>query len=216
MRIARRGRGREIDADTARFLGLDAPGEPPLAFGGMLGEMDLVTAQEAARYVVRCFRWPWRSLALDGGVVDPVPPIPWIGPAIAKNWFELDEHDAQKVLQQMFFEASTDWDAWKALNLIAARHHDEGRTFPRELADWCSRLHQGEIREPPKPPSNEGQPSYALDRRNRWFHRVFFILHGFLGLGKMECYKAIADECGVGWPTVYKGIKAARSLRGGN
>ena len=86
MRIARRRRGREIDADTARFLGLDAP-EPPLAFGGMLGEMDQVTAQEAAGYVVRCVQ--------NGADLDP---IPWIGPAIAKNWFELDEHDAQKVL----------------------------------------------------------------------------------------------------------------------
>lgn len=113
------------------------------------------------------------------------------------------------------FEASTDWDAWKALNLIAARHHDEGRTFPRELADWCSRLHQGEIPVPPKPPSNEGRPPYALDRRNRWFHRVYFILR-FLGLPKGECYRAIADECGVGWRTVSDGIKAARSLRGEN
>ena len=166
---------------------------------GMLKKMPPAAAREEATYVVRHFR-----CRAD------LSPLSWIGPKIAENWFALEKDEAQMILREMV-EASTDPDAWEALNLIAARFHEERRPFPRELADWASRLHRGKISPPPKPQSDKGRPPYALHRRNKSFHRVFDFLR-LLGLPKMECYDAIADEYGVSRRTVSDGIKASRRL----
>ena len=166
---------------------------------GMLKHMGPAAAREEATYVVRYFR-----CRAD------LSPRSWNGPKIAENWFALEEHEAQMFLRQMI-EASADPDAWEALNLIAARFHEERRPFPSELADWDRRLHRGEIHRPPKPRSNKGQPPYALHRRNKSFHQVFDFLR-LLSLPKMECYAAITAGYEVSRRTVSDGIKVSRSL----
>ena len=169
-------------------------------FGGMLTTMDPASAREAAQYLVQLFRDETE-----------LSPIPWLGPAIADGWFALRDQEEQRRFLRRMVEADNDPDAWKALNLIAARLHQERRPFPNELADWASRLHWGgEIREPPKPQGNKGQPPYAFLRRNRRYGWMFFFLHQYLGLPRMECYRAIATECGVSERTVSDGIKAGR------
>ena len=162
----------------------------------MLKDMDLAAAQEVARDVVRYMR--------HGADLST---ISWNGPAIAEFWFARDQ-EREQLLRRMV-EADNDPDAWVALNLIAARLHEERRKFPPELADWACRLHKGEIGPPPKPQSNKGQPPYAHYHRNRWFEQAFFILW-IMGLPRMACYEVIATECDAKARTVSEGIKAAR------
>ena len=179
---------------------------------GLFKGMNKVAAQDEARYVVRY----WLA-GLDCS------PIPWRGKREADNWFHLREDWGKKrqaeKLRNMIAAGEHDPDYWDALNLIATRLHEERRRFPAALADWASRLHRGKLHRgkidrPRKKQSNEGQPPYANDVRNFAYADVFGLLW-YLGLTtKMECYSAIAAECGVTERTVIKAIKAASQQDG--
>ncbi|MCY4509154.1 MAG: hypothetical protein OXG35_19665 [Acidobacteria bacterium] len=144
-------------------------------------------------------------------------PIPWRGPKEADNWSAMretwgEERQSEK-LRNMITASADDPDYWEALNLIAARLHEERRPFPPELADWASRRHrelsQGEISRPPKKQSNKGQPPYAKDVRDFSYADVFGLL-GYLGLtSRTERYEAIATVFGESERTVADAIKTA-------
>ena len=167
----------------------------------------MVEAREEATYVVRYW--------IHGADINP---LPWRGPVEADNWFELRdmwgaERQAQK-LQNMIDASVHNPDYWQALNLIAARLHDERRQFPDDLATWASKLHKGELDPPAKPQSDRGRPHYAYEVRNSWFASTAACLW-YLGLTtKAELYRVIADEYGVSERVVAAAIKVAERSDG--
>ena len=85
---------------------------------GMFEELNKADAEQEARCVVR-----YLLSAED------LTPIPWRGTTEADNWFYLgedwgEERQAEK-LRNMIAASECDPDYWNAVNLIAARHHEE-------------------------------------------------------------------------------------------
>lgn len=190
--IARNNRGEEVPAEEHYALVRE----------DLFRGMNKAAVHEEAIYVVRYWlagRHPSR--------------IPWRGPREADNWLAMretwgEERQSEK-LRNMIDASDRDPDYWEALNLIAARLHEERQRFPDELADWASQLHRVEIHQPKKRRSNEGQPPYANDVRNFNYADVFGLL-GYLGLtAKTERYAAIAAVYEVSERTVADAIKAA-------
>ncbi len=167
-------------------------------------------AQEEADYVVRYL--------LHGFDMST---IPWRGSREAENWFAMrswgegngegwdwgEERQAEK-LRNMVEASARDPDYWEALNLIAARLHEEGQPFPAPLAKWAAEVHRGERTAPPKPQAHKGQPPYANDNRNATLAYVFSVLL-YLGLPKMMGYTAVAEACDIEERTVMDAIKKA-------
>ena len=178
-----------------------------LLCNGLFDGLNKVDVHEEACFVVRY----WLHEA-------DIEPIPWRGPAEADGWFQIgeiwgEERQAEK-LRNMIEASAHDPDYWQALNLIAARLHDERRQFPDALAEWASRFHKREIVPPPKRQSNRGEPHYANDMRTSWFASTASCLW-YLGLTrKGEIYSAIAAECGVSERIVAEAIKAAERSDG--
>ena len=105
-------------------------------------------------------------------------PLPWLGEAIANDWFQRRLRDANgtdEALQD--FVAADDFDHWTALNLIAARLHRERLPFPDAIAEWAGELHEGKCSSPARERGNKGQPPYANQDRNR----VYFMADIWLG-----------------------------------
>ena len=130
-----------------------------------------------------------------------------------RDW---DGHDwgaarQEEKLRNMIEASAHDIDYWEALNLIAARLHREGQRLPDALAKWAAESHEGSRAAPRRRQSNKGEPHYTHDNRNDAFGYAFAVLR-YLGLGKMDCYRAIADVRGVTEETVRNALKAhARS-----
>ena len=161
---------------------------------------DKVSAEEDATFVVR--------YVLSGRHLLAIPPR---GPREAKKWFAMREQwgaeRQEEKLRNMIAASKHDPDYWEALDLIAARLHDEGDQFPRVLATWASEVHRGRSK-PRKRQSSQGKPHYANDVRNMWFARAFFFLV-YLGLGETKSYEVIANEVGMHRSAVRDAIRSA-------
>lgn len=151
-----------------------------------------------------------------------VAPIPWRWESEAESWFQIGEvwgekRQAEK-LRNMIEASKDDPDYWDALNWLVVLLRVRERPLPEELEDWTIELHKAQIRdlrktykrleEPPRPPSNEGNPRYAMDNRNSTFASAFGVLEA-LGLESESVRRrAIAEVYDVSVRTVKDAIEA--------
>ena len=210
--LANKDRGEEVSEEEHYKLLRD----------GLFDGLNLVDEREEAKFVVR-----YCTHGLDTSEIE------WRGVREGEDWFSLmgepcwedgseveqaiievrRERQAQK-LRAMIDRSKDDHDYWIAVNDIAARLHEAREQFPEILADWAAKLHRGELDEPPKRQSNEGQPHYAQDARNSAYGYAFSLL-GHLGLtSRMKRYEAIARAFNVSIRTVSDAIKAVEQSDG--
>ena len=135
----------------------------------------------------------------------------------ALDWFRMreawgPEFQADK-LYNLIEASEHDPDAWEVLNYIIIHCHALRRRLPARLADWDMDVRLGLRSEPPQPRSNRGQPHYTKDRRNKWIAGAFSDL-AFLGLGKMDSYRVIAEELDMSARAVMNAIQSDRTRAG--
>lgn len=164
---------------------------------GMFEGLNRADALEEARYVVRYW--------LHGMLLDP---IRWRWESEVEIWFWLGEtwgaeRQAEK-LRNMIEASKNDPDYWDALNWLVVLLRARGEPMPEDLVDWTIDLHKTQIRElrqqhegylkePKRPRSNEGQPRYAMDNRNKALAYVFGLL-GHLGLESESVRRRVIAE----------------------
>lgn len=186
-----------------KLRGEDVPSEEinALAPQDLLKGLGKAAAEEEARYFVRYW--------FGGEDLSDTPPQ---GISEGHNWFAILEQwgpeRQEEKLRNMIDASEQNPDYWDALTYIEVQLLCARIPWPDILADWELEVRMG-LRSKPPARGNRGQPPYAKDRRNGWIAGAFFCL-GYLGMGKMESYRLIADELGMSRRTVMNAIRSNR------
>ena len=168
----------------------------------LLKEFGKAAAEEEARYFLRYW--------FGGENLSDIPPR---GRQEGQDWCARGEQWGPKrqelKLRDMIAASKHDPDYWDALNDIALHLQATNRPWPVRLRLWDIEVRQGLLSKPPRPRGNCGQPRYAKDNRNFLISFALLCLR-YLGMGKMESYRVIADELGISMRTVMNAIRSHR------